>query len=201
MRRPTGRHGSDAWPRHQRDPGLTLPFSTPTLFVAFSTGFVLISRHALQHPGSHGFFRFFAAEFTLLVALMNREPVGDHTIPQILLIVSAALAFFGFLDLRRFGKPDRGRTDRTLLSFERTTELVTQGIYRHIRHPMYASVIALGWAFFFRDPSWTAALLVAIATFFFHLTARADELECLAYFGEPYADYMTRTRRFVPYVI
>lgn len=168
------------------------------LFVAFSTGFVLISRHALLRPGSHGFFRFFAAEFTLLVALMNRVPVGDHTIPQILLIASAALAFFGFLDLRRFGKPDQRRADRTLLGFERTTELVTQGIYRHIRHPMYASVVALGWAFFFRDPSWTAGFLVAMATFFFHLTACADEAECLRYFGGPFAEYMARTRRFIP---
>lgn len=179
---------------------MTLPFSSPALFVALSGAFVVISRNALLHPGSHGFFRFFAAEFTLLLALMNRIPVGDHTVPQILLIVSAALALLGFTDLRRFGKPSDRRKDQNLLAFERTTELVTRGIYRHIRHPMYASLIALGWAFFFRDPSWIAALLALLATAFYYLTARADEAECVDYFGQPYAEYMARTSRFLPHL-
>lgn len=180
---------------------MTLPFSSPVLFVAFSAAFVVISRHALLEPGSHGFFRFFAAEFTLLVALMNRVPVGDHTIPQILLLLSGALAILGFIDLRRFGRATTERDERALLAFERTTELVTGGVFRYIRHPMYASLIALAWAFFFRDPSWTAGLLALLATHFCHLTARADEAECLAYFGQPYAEYMAQTRRFVPYLV
>ena len=29
-------------------------------------------------------------------------------------------------------------------------------------------------------------------------TARRDEAECLAYFGQPYADYMKRTKGFIP---
>jgi protein-S-isoprenylcysteine O-methyltransferase Ste14 len=65
---------------------------------------------------------------------------------------------------------------------------------------MYASVIALAWGFFFRDPSWLAAFLAATATAFCQLTARADEAECLAYFGRPYAEYMARTRRFIPFL-
>ena len=41
--------------------------------------------------------------------------------------------------------------------------------------------------------------VAAVSTLFLGLTATADERECLAYFGQPYADYMRRTpRRFFP---
>jgi protein-S-isoprenylcysteine O-methyltransferase Ste14 len=32
-------------------------------------------------------------------------------------------------------------------------------------------------------------------------TARADEAECVRYFGQPYREYMKRTRMFVPWLL
>ena len=42
-----------------------------------------------------------------------------------------------------------------------------------------------------------ALLLASLALW---LTARCDEAECLAYFGEAYRDYMGRSRMFIPWV-
>lgn len=179
---------------------MRLPVDDTTLFLAASAALLWASRRSLRKPGSHGYFRFFGAELTLLVIVINRELVGDQTIANALLYTSATLGILGYLALRRFGAVNEAHRDDTLLAFEKTTRLVTGNIFRFIRHPMYASLIALVWGFFFRDPSPVVFGPAALASVFFFLTARADERECLAYFGTAYADYMRRTRRFIPYV-
>lgn len=179
---------------------MSLPFSNPTLIVAGSAALVWLSRRALARPRSHGYYRFFAAESILLLLVLNRNPVGGQTVAQILLGVSAVLLVLGYSALRLFGNARASRGDDALLGFERTTTLVTGSIFRYIRHPMYASLIALAWAFFFRDPSVLAGVLAGTGSVLLFLTARADERECLAYFGELYAEYMRRTWRFVPYL-
>jgi protein-S-isoprenylcysteine O-methyltransferase Ste14 len=40
--------------------------------------------------------------------------------------------------------------------------------------------------------------LVVAATVFLSLTARADEAECIKFFGTAYEDYMKKTKRFIP---
>ena len=52
-----------------------------------------------------------------------------------LLFASLLLLFTGLYQLRRIGRPDGQRTDAELFAFERTSQLVTSGIFRVIRHP------------------------------------------------------------------
>jgi protein-S-isoprenylcysteine O-methyltransferase Ste14 len=82
---------------------------------------------------------------------------------------------------------------------EATPQLVTKGIYRTIRHPLYASLLYLAWGIFFKSPSILDGCLVIVATAFLYATARADEAECRVKFGKEYADYMNKTRMFVPF--
>lgn len=179
---------------------MTLPFSDQTLIVTGSLALAWLSRKALRRPQSHGYYRFFAGQLILLLLVLNRNPIGDQTIAQILLALSAALLVLGYTALRAHGKPARVREDEALFGFERTTALVTGSIFRVIRHPMYASLLALAWAFHFRDPSLLAFGLAAGASLLLDRTARADERECIAFFGDAYVDYMRRTWRFVPYL-
>ena len=87
-----------------------------------------------------------------------------------------------------------------LLAFEKTSQLVKSGIYRYIRHPLYSSLLLLAWGIFFKSISWPAGLLALAATAFLFLTARADEAECLHFFGPDYKEYMQHTRRFIPFI-
>jgi protein-S-isoprenylcysteine O-methyltransferase Ste14 len=87
-----------------------------------------------------------------------------------------------------------------LLAFEKTTALVTSGIYHYIRHPLYSSLFLLAWGIFFKSPSLPGIILVAAATFFLAATAKADESECTHFFGPQYQEYMKRTKMFVPYI-
>ena len=157
---------------------------------------------------SHGFFRFFAWEAISGLFLLNvehwfRNSLSWHQIiAWILLIVCIVPAIWGTFLLKRLGKPvERRETAPNLLAFEKTTQLVTTGIYKYIRHPLYSSLLLLAWGIFFKLPSWPGGGLAAFATVCLLLTARADEAECIRFFGPEYEDYMKKTRRFIPFLL
>jgi protein-S-isoprenylcysteine O-methyltransferase Ste14 len=186
---------------------MAVPLSDPQLFAAGTTALLWASRKPLRHPGSHGYYRFFAWEAILAVVVVNRNLDGGlvtEWIAQALLIVSVALLALGYGALLKRGRSAAATRsegdDSALYGWERTTTLITHGIYRLIRHPMYASLLALDWGMFFRTASLMGFVPAALATFFLVRTADADERECLAYFGDAYRDYMQRTRRFIPFI-
>ena len=176
------------------------------LFVLGSVFLAAVSRRSLSHPGSHGFPRFFAWEILLALLVLNLEtwfknPFAWHQlISWTLLMVSLVLVIFGLRLLRQVGEPDAGRNDALLLGLEKTSKLVTVGLYRYIRHPLYSSLLFVDWGMFFKSPSWLEAVLALACTFFLTATARTEERENIAYFGHEYVEYRKRTRMFIPHV-
>lgn len=178
------------------------------LFVVGSVAIMAISWRSLRTPGSHGFYRFFAWECILGLFLINvkfwfYKPLSwNQIIAWIMLLVSVVPLGYGIHFLRTRGKPAEKREgDNSLLAFEKTTMLVTVGIYKYIRHPLYSSLFLLTWGIFFKSISWLAIALAGISTLFLVLTAKADEAECIHFFGTPYVEYMKHTKMFVPYII
>jgi protein-S-isoprenylcysteine O-methyltransferase Ste14 len=176
------------------------------LFLILSAWLVYFSRAALKQPRSHGFWRFFAWECILGLFLLNlprwfEDPFSPRQlIAWFLLVVSAFLVLHAVYILRRYGRAGRQREDEALIGFEKTTQLVTKGVYGTIRHPMYSSLLFLAWGIFCKDPSLAAGLLAAAATGFLVATARADEAECQRFFGPAYREYKKRTKMFIPYL-
>jgi protein-S-isoprenylcysteine O-methyltransferase Ste14 len=176
------------------------------LFLAGSAVIVWWSRKPLSKPGSHGFYRFFAWEAILGLLVMNREvwgsdPFSPHQLASWLLMMSSiALVAIGVATLQRDGAPDAKREDGSFYEFEKTTQLVSHGIFGYIRHPMYASLLALAWGAYFQNPSLLGTAVALVASIALWLTAKTDEKECLVYFGQEYADYMQRTKRFIPFL-
>lgn len=168
---------------------------------------VYISRNSIRSPRSHGFYRFFAWECILGLFLLNVEfwfyrPLAwNQLIAWLLLIVCLLPLIFGVRSLRTRGRPATQREgDPSLLAFEKTTTLVTDGIYRYIRHPLYSSLLLLAWGIFFKSLSWIGSVLAIAASLFLLATARADESECTRFFGSQYQEYMKQTKMFIPYV-
>jgi protein-S-isoprenylcysteine O-methyltransferase Ste14 len=132
-------------------------------FVLLSAVLAYISRGSLRAPRSHGFYRFFAWEFILGLILANLEawfvnPGAWHqVISWVLLCLSLAPLFFGVRALRSRGKPVKERAgEENLLAFEKTSMLVTTGIYHYIRHPLYCSLLLLAGVSFLKRPAWWA---------------------------------------------
>jgi len=178
--------------------------STLIVVSAFLLG---ISWKALRDPGSHGFYRFFAWETILILFLLQVDfwfvdPFSWYqSIAWTLLLLRLPPVIWGSLLLHRHGRPASVRpAEPGLVSFEKTTRLVTDGIYRFIRHPLYASLLLLAWGIFFKHPGWAGGCLTAVSSAFLVRTARADEAECTRFFGKPYQDYMKTTKRFIPFI-
>jgi protein-S-isoprenylcysteine O-methyltransferase Ste14 len=168
------------------------------IFAVVSVGATLFSWPSLHDPRSHGFPRFFAFETLLGLILLNvdrwyHDPLSA---PQIvswcLLACSLGLAIHGFYLLRVIGKPQG--------DFENTTALVTLGAYKYIRHPLYSSLLLLGWGVFLKDLSLLGVGLIAAATACLIATARLEEAENLRKFGDEYAAYMQTTKMFIPFL-
>ncbi len=167
-------------------------------FILGSIGIILFSLPSLRRPGSHGFYRFFAWEIILGLMMLNLRGWFDNPftwfqiISWIFLIICFVPVIYGVILLHTIGKP----TDK----LEATTQLVTSGIFRFIRHPLYASLLYLAWGIFFKSPSLLDGCLAIVATAFLYATARADENECVTKFGQDYVIYMRNTKMFVPFV-
>ncbi|MFQ6613305.1 MAG: methyltransferase family protein [Fidelibacterota bacterium] len=176
------------------------------VFIILSGGLTWVSWPALLRVGSHGFYRFFAWEAIAALALTNltfwfSNPFRIHQIISwFLLLLSILLAVHGFQLLRKVGKHDRNRSDPTLKTFEKTAELVTEGAYRYIRHPLYGSLLYLTWGVFFKHPSSVGAVMAVSATLFLTLTAKTEERENLRFFGTAYREYMQNTKLFIPFI-
>jgi len=177
------------------------------LFVVASAGIVYISRASLRAPCSHGFYRFFAWEAILALILLNveywfRDPFSLHqVISWIFLIASAFLVLHAVHLLRMIGKPNAQRSDNEAsIGFEKTTQLVSVGAYKYIRHPMYSSLLFLTWGVLFKDLSWLPGFFALAATVFLVATAKAEEKENIRFFGTSYQTYIRQTKMFIPFL-
>jgi len=176
------------------------------LFVIATLGLLVVSRRSLGVLRSHGFYRFFAWEAILALIVINSgvwfvEPWSPLQLASwVCLLVSLLLLVPGGYQLFAQGKPSRRRKDATLMDFEKTSVLVTSGLYGYIRHPLYGSLLFLAWGAFLKGPAWYSWCLIAVATAGLVATAKADEGECQRYVGPAYTEYMGKTRMFIPFV-
>jgi len=177
------------------------------LFAFFSIGLAGFSWRFLRLGRTHGFYRFFAFECILALILLNadrwfRNPFSPAQVASWLLLTgSAVLALHGARLLVKVGKPTRTDRREEEIGIEATTTLVIAGAYRYIRHPLYASLLCLGWGAFFKHLTLLGFLLVIALSAFLTITAKVEEAENLRKFGDSYTAYMKKTRMFVPFLV
>ena len=78
-------------------------------------------------------------------------------------------------------------------------DLVTRGIYRYIRHPIYAGDIFLIFGLQLALNSWLVLMVIPLFAIVFRQTS-AEEVVLSRAFPN-YKDYCQRTKRFVPFLI
>ncbi|MFC2087826.1 methyltransferase family protein, partial [Bacteroidota bacterium] len=170
------------------------------IFVLLSIPILLISWKSLTSIKNHGFYRFLSWECILWLAINNipywfHDPLSlQQVISWIILILSIYFVVSGAVLLKKAGKPEKTRDEKNLYEFEKTTQLVKNGIFKYIRHPLYASLLFLTWGIYLKNTSIDLLLVAFLSSIFLHITAKLDEKECVAYFGEEYKQYMSESK-------
>jgi len=153
---------------------------------------------SIKHGRYHGIPRLIVFESIFILFLLNwrywfENPFSLlHILSWIFLILSTYSGIAGFLLLAKNGKPES--------QFENTTRLVTSGIYRYIRHPLYLSLFTLGAGIMLKDPGLIQCILGSVILASVYFTARIEEKEMLSRFNGEYRIYMEKTRMFFPYI-
>jgi protein-S-isoprenylcysteine O-methyltransferase Ste14 len=123
---------------------------------------------------------------------------ADYTLPAWAGWVGVALLAGALLLLWR-AYADLGRSWSPTLEITGQHQLVTGGVYRHIRHPVYAGM----WLWSLANPlmlwNWIAGfgLLVVFTILYFRRVPR-EEAMLLEHFGDEYRRYMAETPALVP---
>jgi protein-S-isoprenylcysteine O-methyltransferase Ste14 len=114
--------------------------------------------------------------------------VGIAGTLAILGIVVAVLGELAFL---------KARTTTNPMKPERTSSLVTGGVYRYTRNPMYlgVSAVLLGWAAYLAVP-WAILGPLLFIGFITRFQIIPEERELRSKFGAEYAEYQRRVHRW-----
>jgi len=94
---------------------------------------------------------------------------------------------------------DLGRLWSMTLELRGEHKLVTYGVYKSLRHPMYSAFWLWAVSQAFLLPNWVAGLagLVGFGVLFFARVSREERM-MVEKFGDEYRAYMARTRRIIP---
>lgn len=121
-------------------------------------------------------------------------PSGVNGLSMALLVlVGLSFDIAGLLAFRA------SRTTVNPLRPERASSLVTQGVYRITRNPMYVGMVFLLLAWGFYLAHWPALLLgpVVYMLYLNRFQIAPEERVLLGLFGEEYRAYMARVRRWL----
>lgn len=112
-----------------------------------------------------------------------------------------SVALIGALWLFHRTHRDLGRNWSARLQILESHQLITAGVYRHVRHPMYVSLLLFGLGQTAVVPNWIAgpACLVG-ALVLVALRLGPEERMMQARFGAEYEAYAARTARLIPHL-
>ena len=123
---------------------------------------------------------------------------ADYTLPEWIGWLGSLLFLMATWLLYR-SHADLGKNWTPVIGVRETHSLVTTGIYKYIRHPMYAAHILWSVAQIMMLPNWIAGfsfIIVMIPHYF--LRVDKEENMMIEQFGEEYHQYKQKTGRVFP---
>lgn len=136
----------------------------------------------------------------LIYVLTGWPKFADYTFRPALGVLGT-IVFAAALYLFYRSHKDLGTNWSIALDIRKTHALVTDGVYRLVRHPMYSAFWLNAVAQLLLLPNWIAgpAGLLGIALLYFARVGREERM-MLETFGEEYRAYMGRSARLIPWI-
>ena len=121
--------------------------------------------------------------------------------PDIAVVLGMALLITGAV-LRRLCFNALGKSFTGTVIVARDQTIVQHGPYRFIRHPSYTAAFLMFIGIGLALCSWISlAILFFAHCYLYGRRVAVEERALLDTLGAPYREYMSRTRRFIPFVI
>ena len=123
------------------------------------------------------------------------EGVPPHWRIGAALVIAAIGAAFDVAGILAFG---RAKTTVNPMKPEKSAALVCSGVYRITRNPMYVGMvlILLAWAVYLTSP-WALFGPLAFAAYITRFQIKPEERMLAARFGDAFANYQARVRRWL----
>ena len=123
---------------------------------------------------------------------------ADYSLHPIPLLTGALCLVFGLWLFRR-SHADLGTNWSITLEVREKHQLVTHGVYRWVRHPMYLALLLYSAGQALVLPNWLAGPSYSVAmVLLFAFRVRPEERMMLEEFGANYEAYMATTKRLIP---
>jgi protein-S-isoprenylcysteine O-methyltransferase Ste14 len=86
------------------------------------------------------------------------------------------------------------------VDIKKNHKLITTGIYRYMRHPIYTGISLMGFGSILVDQSFLVTLFFVIMIVFLVYKQRQEELLLTKHFPKDYAEYKKRTKALIPFL-
>ncbi|MFW9917996.1 MAG: methyltransferase family protein [Candidatus Thorarchaeota archaeon] len=193
-------------------PEALVTFPTALVIILFE-GFIIVDivvRPVSSKRDEYRRSRIFTVSLFLLMPILMLLPILEMNILwnqyltpynlELIVAIGLFILLFGGITLYH-SRHIIGRYGGSRITIEDDHKIITKGLYKYIRHPIYLGMLCLFAGYLIALGSlvitslWTAIL-------FGVLRERMEQEEdmLIERFGEEYIAYMTRTRRLIPYL-
>jgi protein-S-isoprenylcysteine O-methyltransferase Ste14 len=127
------------------------------------------------------------------VAVSAQVSGGAHVAAALaLLCIGQGISIAGMVAFRR------AKTTVNPIKADKASSLVTQGVYRFTRNPMYLGLLLtlLAWAVYLRSPM-AALWVIPYVLYINRFQIAPEERILLSLFGQAYTAYAARVRRWI----
>jgi len=116
-----------------------------------------------------------------------------------LLIVGGFIRMKARLELKKKARFE-SLIETAKLQIVKKHRLVKDGLYKHIRHPLYLGEILRNLGFVVIFSSVYGSLIILLASVFLLFRIETEEKMLTVVFGEEYKEYKRNTKRIIPFI-
>ncbi len=144
----------------------------------------------------------FATIGFLLLLFFNGSIGGDYILTKTRFITYAALILAGIgVVVARMAFRNLSAAGFLGLADEPEGDLITEGIYSIVRHPLYTATILITLGFFLYDSRPATAISVGITWLYLIPGIWLEEKKLIAVFGSEYEEYRHRVAAIIPFLL
>lgn len=134
----------------------------------------------------------------LLLSIVSSGTVCTRR-PRTVFLSGLAMAVAG-QTLRLISVKELGQSFTFTIHIHPEQRVVTTGPYRLIRHPSYAGALICALGFCLAYGNWLSPVAVTFLAAGYVRRIPSEEAAMLDGLGEPYAEYMSRSKRLIPFI-